>query len=296
MATPSFPVDRPGAARRIFVILALIVVLPLAWLGALDGPAGRYVESGLQRALVTFATARAANGVIAVLQGTAVDIAPAGIGVTATPGQILEPLNDLVEEFATLMLMACVSFGVQHVLVSLSATWGVSAALTLFLLAWAVPAWRAAPAPRLIVRILVILLFVRFAPGVAAVGSEGAFRVAMLGKYSEAQSQLELTKQSFAAVENDVDAQSGATFLERMKAWFARKGADIGLQLKALKDKADGVVRHIVTLMALFAVQTVLLPLLFLWVVYRLFNAALWSTPAWTTASGRRAGTLALDS
>jgi hypothetical protein len=277
------PSPSPGrrAARRLFAVLALAILLPLAWLGALDRSAGTYVDSGLRRALVTFATARAANGVISVLQGTAVDIAPMGLGVTATPGQILDPLNDLVEEFSTLMLMACVSFGIQRILVSLSATWAVSAALTVFLVAWALSAWRAAVPPRLIVRVLVMLLFVRFAPAVAAVGAEEAFRVAMLGTYSEAQSQLELTKDSFAAVQGEVEAQPGATFLDRMKGWFARKGADIGAQLKSLEDKAEAAVRHIVTLMALFAVQTVLLPLLFLWVVYRLFNTALWSGPGW---------------
>jgi hypothetical protein len=280
MANPPQSPDRPGA-RRVFAALALAILLPLAWLGTLDGPAGRYVDSGLRRALVTFATARAANGVNSVLQGTAVDIAPMGLGVTATPGQILDPLNDLVEEFSTLMLMACVSFGMQRILVSLSATWAVSAALTVFLLAWALSAWRAVAPPRLVVRVLAILLFVRFAPAVAAVGAEEAFRVAMLGTYSEAQSQLELTKESFAAVQGEVEAQPGATFLDRMKGWFARKGADIGAQLKSLEDKAEAAVRHIVTLMALFAVQTVLLPLLFLWVVYRLFNAALWSGPGW---------------
>lgn len=281
MATSPLPARRRAIAHRILVAAIVVFALPLAWLGTLDGSAGRYVESGLQRALVTFATARAANGVISVLQGTAVDIAPMGLGVTATPGEILDPLNDLVEEFSTLLLMACVSFGIQHVLVSLGAMWAVSAALTLFLLAWALLAWRQAPAPRLIVRIVVILLFVRFAPAAAALGSEGAFRVAMLGMYSQAQSQLELTEQSFAAVKTDVDAQSGATLLERMKGWFAKKGADIADVLKTLKDEAEGVVRHIVTLMALFAVQTVLLPLLFLWAMYRLFNAALGGGPRW---------------
>ncbi len=271
--------DARARVRRIFAVVALAVLLPLAWLGTLDGWAHGYVETGLRRALATFATARAANAVISALQGTSVDVAPLGVGVTVTPGQVLDPLNDLVEGFSSLMLAACVSFGIQGVLMALGAWWGVSAALTIVLVAWALLAWRTAPAPRLLVRVLVLLLFVRFAPAVAALGSEAAFRAVMAGAYSESQSQVELANQSFAGVEKEVATQSGATGFERMKSWLSQKGYDVVAQLRALKDRAESVVRHIVTLMALFAVQTVLLPLLFLWVMYRLFNAALWRRP-----------------
>ena len=41
-----------------------------AWLAPLDAPATAQVDAGLKRALVSFATARALNGVISVAQGT----------------------------------------------------------------------------------------------------------------------------------------------------------------------------------------------------------------------------------
>src|SRR5690348_2409 len=119
MAAPPPSVDRRAVARRVFVVLILVLVLPLTWLRAVDGTARRYVETGLQRALVTYATARAAGGVISVLRGTAVDLTPMGVGVTTTPGEILDPLHDLLEEFSALMLVACVSFGIQEVFVSI---------------------------------------------------------------------------------------------------------------------------------------------------------------------------------
>src|SRR3954462_5885799 len=107
--------------RRFMVIAAIIVLVPMAWLGSLDDAAKQYVESGLTRALATFAVARSANAVISVLQETTVAVSPGGMGFTASPGQILDPLNDLVEEFSTLMLAACISLGMQRVLISVGA-------------------------------------------------------------------------------------------------------------------------------------------------------------------------------
>ena len=40
-----------------------------------------------------------------------------------------------------------------------------------------------------------------------------------------------------------------------------------------LKDSVEAQVRHVVTLMAIFVLQTMVLPLLFLWVAYRLLGA-----------------------
>lgn len=45
-------------------------------------------------------------------QGTEVAVEPAGVGVIFTPGQILDPVNDLLEQFSNLMLAASVAFGI----------------------------------------------------------------------------------------------------------------------------------------------------------------------------------------
>ena len=90
-----------------------------SWLAPLDAPAVQQVDAGLKRALVSFATARALNAVISVVQGTELAIQPAGIGLILTPGQVLELINDLIENFSDLMLAACVAFGVQKVLIGI---------------------------------------------------------------------------------------------------------------------------------------------------------------------------------
>jgi hypothetical protein len=95
--------------RRAILPLLLLVLVACAWFAPLDAPAGDRVDAGLKRALVSFATARALNGAISVAQGTELSLQPVGVGATFAPGQLLDPVNDLVERFSDLMLGASVS-------------------------------------------------------------------------------------------------------------------------------------------------------------------------------------------
>src|SRR5512138_1985025 len=112
-------------------VLAVVVaaLIALAWIAPAENPAHEQVDAGLQRALVSFATARALNAVISLAQGTEVALHPAGFGINLSIGETLDPVNDLVERFAELMLVASVAFGVQKVLLTIGAHWIV----TLFL-------------------------------------------------------------------------------------------------------------------------------------------------------------------
>ena len=107
---------RRWSVGAILVLLALLAATPL-----LDQRAADNYDSLFQRALVTFALARTLNGVISAVQGTEVALQPAGVGVTLTPGEVLDPVNDLVERFSWIMLGATVSLGVQQVLLEVSA-------------------------------------------------------------------------------------------------------------------------------------------------------------------------------
>ena len=95
--------------RILSTLLALgLVILALA--GPLDRLGLSQTQAGFTRALVTYGLVRAMNGVISVAQGTELALEPAGIGVTFTPGEILDPINDLVERFALVLLVAATTW------------------------------------------------------------------------------------------------------------------------------------------------------------------------------------------
>lgn len=260
--------------RHLLILAALALALIAAWAGPLDQSATRHVEAGLKRALVSFASARALNAVISVVQGTEISVQLGGLGPTFTPGQALDPVNDLVEQFSTLMLFASVSFGVQLLLIKIGSYWAVSLALTLAAAAWAWYAWRGPPGRQWPARLLVGLLLVRFAVPLVAVASEEGFQLLLAERYKADQEKIEFSATRVATLSTpDVEPKAGETIAERFKRWLSQ-GADamkeLGKRVDELKQLASDMVEHIVMLIAVFLVQTLLLPLLLLWLLLAL--------------------------
>lgn len=155
------------------------VVIVLAAAGALTGHIDRASEeqadNALKNALVTFAVARTLNGVVSAAQGTEVALEPGGVGVVLSVGEILDPINDLIERFSAVMLIAASSLGLQTLLLNITSWWGVTAFLLVAAAGFLAVIW----APRSVaaryaqpaLRVLLILLFVRFAVPVLIVGT-----------------------------------------------------------------------------------------------------------------------------
>lgn len=254
-------------------MLALLVAL--AWWGPLDAAAERQVDAGLKRALATFAAARALNALISVAQGTEVAVEPAGVGVTFTPGQALDPINDLIEQFSLLMLGASVSFGLQRALVGFGGWWPVSLALTVAAAAFGWRHWRGAARSRWIARALVALVVVRFAVPVVALGSEAAFRIFLADSYASGQAQIELSSQQAAGPLPQAGAEGGGVTERLQRWWRSAQALDVAQRIDELKEAASRAVEHVVTLIVVFVLQTVVVPLALLWGIWRAAAAAL---------------------
>jgi hypothetical protein len=172
---------------RVLLLSFLVIILAGAWYRPLESVATQQVDKGLERALISFATARTLNGVISAIQGTELAVTPFGFGVQLTPGQILRPINEVVAQLAELMLAASVAFGVMKVLITMGSFWVVSLLLSVFALSWCWFRWRGQRAPIWIERLLFVLLFVRFAMPLVTVGSDAVFQKFMQDDYNQSQ-------------------------------------------------------------------------------------------------------------
>lgn len=257
--------------------LALLTLLTAAlvaasWWSPTDRAAREQMTSGLQRALAVFAAARALGAVISVAQGTQLDVKPVGVGVSLAPGQALQPINALIDQFSTVMLVASVSFGIQLLLLEIGSHWTVSALLSAAVLAAALVGWRGRPgAGRWLRPLLVLLIVLRFAVPMTALANGVLHRVFMEDEY---RAELASIERSPAAVigkgadKPPVEDSLGA----RIRQWvpdLAELRASYDAMLKAAADWS----RTIVKLIALFVLQTVLLPVVLLWLSWRLARA-----------------------
>ncbi|MEM7294214.1 MAG: hypothetical protein AAF420_12590, partial [Pseudomonadota bacterium] len=102
---------------RWFLTAILVALMVLGLTRHLDQRASPPIDNAFEQALLTFAVVRGINAVISVVQGTEVAIEPAGIGVVLTPGEVFDPINDLIERFSWIMLLASTSLGAQKVMI-----------------------------------------------------------------------------------------------------------------------------------------------------------------------------------
>ena len=73
-----------------------------------------YQEDSITGAFTIYGIARALNAAISMLQGTDISV----VVVSVSIGELLDPINDLIERFSWIVMMAIASLGIQKVLLS----------------------------------------------------------------------------------------------------------------------------------------------------------------------------------
>ena len=268
-----------NTTRSKIVISALAVFLVgLAYFGTIDRIGEQYTDAALTRALTTFGVARALNGAISVAQGTEVSISPAGVGLNLTPGQILDPLNDLIERFSWVMLMSSTSLGIQEIFIRITATPVMSVAVGLFvglalLLLWR-PDLTGPVTRRIITRLAMVLLILRFAIPVAAIASEGIYHFFLSEQYQQSTELLHDTGDEISDL-NQANQQTKKETDQSLFKWagemvdWAAERLDIEDRMERYKAAAEQAIDHTINLIVVFVIQTILLPLFFLWLMVR---------------------------
>jgi peptidoglycan hydrolase CwlO-like protein len=99
------------AAGVIFLVL-------LSWIGSLDRQSTDYVDGAIVQSTLAFAAARATNAIVSTLQSTTITMQVMA-GVSVTVGEVLDPINDLVEQYATLMKLSIASLVIQKILLEI---------------------------------------------------------------------------------------------------------------------------------------------------------------------------------
>ncbi|MFY7864658.1 hypothetical protein [Roseateles sp.] len=249
-------------------IALTVFLLATAWAAVLlpqiDQLAGEQIEAGTQRAITTFAAARILNAGISVLQEFNISL-----GVTIAIGQALDPVNDLVEQFSSLMMAALVSFGIQKVLLAICSHWLVKVCTGMALLGVVLAIWMRWRLPRLSQAALIALLMIRFALPIAVLGSNAVFQHFSIVSYQSSQQEIHLAAESIQhqsdAARQQPDSPKPFSLIDRVKN--AVTPPDFSAKLEKWKQKADGLLDHLVQLMVVFLLQTLLMPLFLLWLM-----------------------------
>lgn len=289
--------DREILASRkcVAAIGLMLLAVAISWTGILERLSSDYVDEALTQAFSAYAVARGINGVVSVLQSISVG-GSLGASFAVSPGEALDPINDLVERYATVMEFSIGSLLTQKILIGITASKIFNVLLSLGVGAFILSLLsRAKPWRDLLFRTVLTLVFLRFAVVLAVLANgwvdvvflrDGINQnVAGVGGVSESVStQINDAAQAKQPVEEE-------GLLDSLKNGFSSisgKAKDLMTQIDpaAAKQELDATIPGVVDLMAVFVLKTLLLPLLFLYGLKRVFSQ-LWG---WRGAEAKLVG------
>jgi len=256
------------------IVIAVVLATVVAMLPTFDDIGREHVDASFKRALAGFAIARGLNGVISVAQGTELAIQPAGVGVNFTPGEILDPINDLVERFSWIMLLASSSLGIQKVLLSMSAWNGLLLALVVLCLVF-VASHYFSKNDRLkaaLGRVFLFLLVLRFMMPVVSIANDFVYKAFLQNDYEESSEQLLIARDEIGALNKQIQSETEQPkgLVDRAKDWYSQLAdkVDFEKRYENYKEAAETVSENAIDLIVVFVMQTLVFPLIFLLIVF----------------------------
>lgn len=246
---------------------ALVLALILTWIPALDVAAQEYLANALSDNLVVYATARALNALISVIQSIEVSVS-LGAGVAVNLGEALDPLNDLIERFSGFVLYGLAGLGLQQVILVASASTATKIVLSISLVAgylW----WLFNPGiPSWVKKALVFLLLVRFAFAVEVGVSWSLDKLYFDAQQQEAISTLDVAQSRLQSIRDEyMQAMDDNGLFSGI--WTTAQtiiGTD---DQQGIADLAAGA---IVQLIVIMLIRSILLPIAFVWLLLYAFR------------------------
>lgn len=274
-----------GRHWRVPIVLAVLAVLCLVGAvdrvtrpltGPFDAHAEEIVDGIAKRAAIAFGISRSINALISVTEGVTVSAGWFVEGSVA-PGKALEPVNSLIGQFADFMLAVAVAAFILKLLLTLGSTWGISvvlaAALAFFVLESLSRGRKLLWKPRLerIGFALLLLAFIlRIALPLAVFATDAISRQFLAAPYAEAENNLRLIQtkaQAASGVAEDAEDDG--------QGWIARNAAlakSIAAgTFAAISDSFHDAFNSVATMVTVFVFETMLLPVVLVWLLYRGF-------------------------
>ncbi len=266
-----------GVFMRIFITLILVLVLALGLLVNLEEGALKLHDEAFDRAMISFGLAKGLNAIISLIQGTQLSVAPIGVGLNFSVGEVLDPFNDMVERFSWVMLASSVSLGIQKLLLVLSSKLFLQVALILSVGISLSVLWIKKLSNYTFfvfsIKVLLLLLILRFGAILFVYTSDVFYHSVLQAEYTRSSTAIEETKNRLEDVQNEnkklVESKKESGFFNGVSSTYDEitENLNISKQLSALETNIEEASRKIISIITIFIVQTIIMPLLFLWLL-----------------------------
>ncbi len=254
----------------------------------LEDKGSQYFNETIKRSIYTFAIVRGINGIVSVIQGTTVAVSPGGMGVQLALGEILDPVNDLVERFSWVMLVSATSLGIQKVLMEMGAWLGFEILLSFSMAMILAGIWISQFSKVDLItsgcKLILVSLVIRFCIPAVAIISEKVYDLFLKKQYTESVRSLEEVSREIkdtSLVEEDGKnkAKGDPGYLDTLRQIYKSTKDVVGIKdrILFLRDKISDYAKYTTSLIIVFILQTIIIPVSVLWLLIR-FVSYLWGS------------------
>jgi hypothetical protein len=245
----------------------------------LDDRADRYFRDTTTDAALAYATVRGVNAVVSVLKESAVEVSPAGVGLSIAAGQILDPIDDLTERLSLVLVTALVSLGLQKLVMEIGQQ-APPVLLALVALLLIIPLWlkggRRIPLAERLLKIGAVLIVLRLLLPLSSLVSDTLYHSLLKDDMVAAKIQLStLSSQQQVIGGFDGTEENGIissfTTSAREKIESAR---NVYRRIAASGDEIIDALLVLTTLyVSLFILQVIVIPIATLWLLIMLIKS-----------------------
>lgn len=234
---------------KIFLTFILVVVALCSLFVEIDKSAFLIYNESFDRAIYSFALAKGLNAIISVLQSSEVNLS-FFVGATIGIGQVLDPINDLVERFSMIMLISSVSLGVQHLLLLMGKSMFVKVLLLLSAVIVIIGIWvkkfNISVIFNFVFKLLLLLIVLRFGAVVFIHANEILYNKVYATEYKESSDFIDRYKSNLEVLQKDQKRLASS--------------------LPQLESRSETFSKKVIKLITIFVVTTILFPLFFIWI------------------------------
>jgi hypothetical protein len=277
------PKIKRTATKSLTGILLSLIIFSFSGvhLPVLDATTDSYFKESITKAGVSYGVCRIINATVSVIKESSLEVEPAGIGLSLAIGQIVDPINDMVERLSDVLVMSITSLGVQELLYEISVTL-VPSIMAVVLLLLSLLVWlkneRLVKVQKILINVLVIASIARFCLPVSSIANQFLQDHFFEDKIVKANAELARGTVDLGQL-NDVHLpkydgiigtiENGTSYLKQKTIDFKR-AIEITIENNGLI--IENLLRLTFLYLGVFVIQVLVLPLLIFWFMMKIVN------------------------
>ncbi len=276
-------IRRSAVKSCVGVLLSIVLFFSAGvQLPSLDSTADHYFKDSISKAGVSYGVCRVINGTVSVIQESSIQLEPAGIGLALAVGQIVDPINDMVERLSDVLVLSIATLGVQALSYEISVA-VAPPVMAVLLLALSILIWfnnnRLLRLRRIMAGVLFLVVIARLCLPISSMANTFLQARFFDVKIAEANAKLSATTSDLEQFEEVSIPKTGGLLgtIGDSASYIKEKAVDFKNTIQAFSANKGVIIENLLRLtllyLGIFVLQVLVLPMLTFWLLSRIVQS-----------------------